>query len=113
MTKLKTAFMAEAFSLLTKKVDSPAAVEMFSLLQHDDMDEALEQLKNREIVKKMGQVLKEISPTMYNALLRDRDLHMVSKLRSMPGNMIVGVVGLGHLEGIEQIWNSAPIVEAK
>ena len=38
-------------------------------------------------------------------LVHERDAYMVEKLYQLEGR-VVGVVGLGHLDGIERLWES-------
>ena len=39
---------------------------------------------------------------VYQALLAERDSYMANSLRNSPGQRIVGVVGIAHMDGIEK-----------
>jgi pheromone shutdown protein TraB len=67
--------------------------------------EDLEQLKNKDILTELIRELSTHYPTLCTHLLHERDLYLAHKLRSLPGPLAVGVVGLGHVEGIKKHWN--------
>ncbi|MCL7029361.1 hypothetical protein MKW94_001821 [Papaver nudicaule] len=47
------------------------------------------------------------APELYQAKVEDRDIHMFTRLRRMEEKLIVGVVGMGHMDGIELLWKRA------
>ena len=47
---------------------------------------------------------RSLPPTMRRILIDERDMVLCDKLRSQKGDCIVGVVGKGHLAGIEKVW---------
>eukprot|EP01100_Stratorugosa_tubuloviscum_P003475 TRINITY_DN1846_c2_g1_i2.p1 TRINITY_DN1846_c2_g1~~TRINITY_DN1846_c2_g1_i2.p1 ORF type:complete len:107 (+),score=30.10 TRINITY_DN1846_c2_g1_i2:198-518(+) len=52
----------------------------------------------------MVQELSAIFPSLLTPLLHERDLYMTYQLRSIQAKKIVGVVGLGHVKGIQNNW---------
>lgn len=65
--------------------------------------ESMEEEKTRRGVGRHAARLRALSPKMAYALIDSRDEWMVRVLRDLEGP-VVGVVGLGHLDGIERIW---------
>lgn len=74
----------------------------FSSIKAED----IESLKNQDILTEMIKELSKQYPTLYTHLLAERDLYLASRLRTMQGPLSVGVVGLGHVEGIRKHWNA-------
>ena len=62
----------------------------------------VEKLKNRNLVRRFVQVMKQAYPEVVNVMLTERDVVMAANLRRCPGKVVVGVVGLAHLDGIEK-----------
>jgi pheromone shutdown protein TraB len=62
----------------------------------------VEKLKNRKLVRRFVQVMKQAYPEVVNVMLTERDVVMAANLRRCPGKVVVGVVGLAHLDGIEK-----------
>jgi hypothetical protein len=63
---------------------------------------AVELLKQRSQVRELVAVMKQQLPEVYQALLAERDSYMANSLRNSPGQRIVGVVGIAHMDGIEK-----------
>jgi len=61
----------------------------------------VEKLKNRELVRKFTTSMKQIWPEILEVMLTERDQFMASNLRRCPGHKVMAVVGLAHLDGIE------------
>lgn len=57
------------------------------------------------MARMMADYMRQVSPEMAAALIDERDEHMVSCLAGLTGR-VVGVVGLAHLEGMEQRWQA-------
>ena len=51
----------------------------------------------------MAAYLKKAAPPVYEAMIGERDQFMARALEVAPGNRVVAVVGLAHVEGIERI----------
>jgi len=63
----------------------------------------IDDLLDRKIVREMRKLQKFI-PELYETLIQNRDEFMFNQLRTCGGNRIVAVVGMGHMDGIEQLW---------
>lgn len=74
----------------------------FSSIKTED----IESLKNQDILTEMIKELSKQYPTLYTHLLAERDLYLAYRLRQLPGPLSVGVVGLGHVEGIKKHWEA-------
>jgi len=67
--------------------------------------EDIENLKNTDIYTQMVEEFTKYLPVLAETLLHERDLFLSTMLKKCPGNKIVAVVGLGHVEGIKKYWN--------
>jgi pheromone shutdown protein TraB len=68
--------------------------------------ERIERHKNRDAVMAGTALLREVYPSGVRVLLDERDDVLTKALRGCTGR-VVGVVGLGHLDGIEKRWAEA------
>jgi pheromone shutdown protein TraB len=71
--------------------------------------EQIESMKNKD---EMTEAIAELSkhfPAFKRHLLDERDLYLCHALRSVRGQVVVGVVGLGHVAGIVEHWHDAQI----
>eukprot|EP01126_Amoeba_proteus_P032789 TRINITY_DN3201_c0_g2_i5.p1 TRINITY_DN3201_c0_g2~~TRINITY_DN3201_c0_g2_i5.p1 ORF type:complete len:192 (-),score=19.21 TRINITY_DN3201_c0_g2_i5:104-679(-) len=69
-------------------------------------DEDIEQLmKDSDLVSKMLEEVAVRFPGMSKPLIDERDQYLSYTLSHAPGPVVVGVVGLGHLKGIQKYWN--------
>ena len=80
-----------------------AAQLVASLFVTEEVDEEMiEELKSRE---KLGDVLEMLAqefPAMKGPLIDERDIYLAQKIREAPGRKLVAVVGAGHTPGIER-----------
>ncbi|KAI3847977.1 hypothetical protein MKW92_021301 [Papaver armeniacum] len=60
----------------------------------------------RSSVRKRQSGIKELRPKLFQVMTEDRDMLMFTKLRGFEGK-VVAVVGMGHMDGIEQLWKRA------
>jgi hypothetical protein len=67
-------------------------------------EEAVEALKDRETVRALVAYTRDAQPAATRVLLDERDDILARALRSAGGSRVVGVVGLAHVDGIEQRW---------
>ena len=63
---------------------------------------AVEALKERASVRALMGTLKTELPEVYRAMIEERDAYMSASLLGCKSKVIVGVVGIGHLDGIER-----------
>jgi len=78
--------------------------ESSSITQED-----IEKLKNHDILAELVKEFSEEFPSIATCFLLERDLYMTNILRKCPGKLIVGVIGIGHLKGIEKMWKQPKI----
>lgn len=72
-----------------------------SLFSVDEVDEkTIEELKEQEKLGDILQVFGEEFPQVKKPLIDERDQYMAQKLREAPGDIVVAVVGAGHVPGI-------------
>lgn len=67
------------------------------------VEEAIERLKNRATVRAMAAYTRQLHPQATRVLLDERDVILADSLYRQRGR-VVGVVGLAHVDGIEQRW---------
>lgn len=68
--------------------------------------EKIEELKEAETLTDMMDEFAKAMPEVKEPLIDERDLYMISKLRDMPGERIVAVVGAGHVPGMKQHFDA-------
>ena len=66
--------------------------------------EDVEKLKNGDMLTEMMEEMAAKFPGTLETIVHERDLYLTGSLRDCPGRIVVGVVGLGHLSGIEEHW---------
>jgi len=70
-----------------------------------DISEAdVERLKNSDVLTELVAELSKVHPELARAILDERDMWLAFALRSCPGRRIVAVVGLGHVAGMQRVW---------
>ena len=62
--------------------------------------EEIEKLKESDALSEAMQMLSEHSPEIKSILIDERDQYMAEKIRQAQGELIVAVVGAGHVNGI-------------
>jgi len=67
-----------------------------------DISVAMEALKERSSVRTLMASLQQELPEVYKAMIEERDAYMTASLLGCGSQTIVGVVGIGHLDGIER-----------
>ncbi|KAL3148392.1 hypothetical protein ABBQ38_013848 [Trebouxia sp. C0009 RCD-2024] len=98
----KSLSIMDALKLLTAsgiKLDP----EMREKFDQNDLTGTVEALKTRRTAQLLIKALRKFNPKLAKALIDDRDEYMVRGLRRLEGR-IVGVVGIGHLDGMERRW---------
>jgi pheromone shutdown-related protein TraB len=67
-------------------------------------EEAIEKLKEGDILESTFTEFAEHSPQLYEALISERDRYMAARLReenvNAPGSRVLVVIGAGHMEGL-------------
>jgi len=66
--------------------------------------EEVEKLKNGDIMTEMMEEMAQKFPGTLETIVYERDRFLTGSIRDCPGDIVVGVVGLGHLKGIEANW---------
>jgi pheromone shutdown-related protein TraB len=73
----------------------------YSVFEADEIDEEqIEALKDREHIGDMMSEFAKALPEVKVPLIDERDQYLMSKIEDSPGNVIVAVVGAGHVEGM-------------
>jgi len=81
---------------------------MWHLIKDSNFDvteDDIEKLKSNDIITELMSEFMNEFPSLANTLITERDMYLSGVLQSAPGQVVVGVVGLGHLRGIVDIWN--------
>lgn len=92
----------------------PPEVERLLKSASNSLEDAIEMIKKPELVRLIVGYWKSLLPQTYHALIEQRDQHMANVLyHKCSGSRIVGVVGMGHLDGIEKNWDILQEAELK
>lgn len=70
------------------------------------LEDAIESFSERGFARKVMEIMTIESPEIMKVLITHRDQVMFKHLRSCQGK-VVGVVGMGHMDGIEKMWKDA------
>eukprot|EP00276_Gloeochaete_wittrockiana_P011447 CAMPEP_0184652764 /NCGR_PEP_ID=MMETSP0308-20130426/10471_1 /TAXON_ID=38269 /ORGANISM="Gloeochaete witrockiana, Strain SAG 46.84" /LENGTH=245 /DNA_ID=CAMNT_0027087837 /DNA_START=167 /DNA_END=901 /DNA_ORIENTATION=+ len=98
---LKSAAQGNA-DVLSHSPPPPALLSM--LAGNMTCSENIEGMKQRSIMRAMNAWMKQSSPDLYRVMVEERDLVLTRALKGCEGERVVGVVGIGHLDGIERNW---------
>ncbi|KAG0610050.1 hypothetical protein M758_7G035100 [Ceratodon purpureus] len=103
--------MSDAMQFFSRPMPSNIAQKMGAANARSQAGNAnpaqmFEQLRNRKIVQEFNEVMERDAPAFTRVLLGERNEAMTKALRNLSGK-VVGVVGLAHLDGIEQLWREA------
>ena len=72
------------------------------------IDSELSMVQNRANVRILTSYMSDAFPPLYKALIAERDEILAASLADAPGDRVVGVVGLAHVDGIERRLERAP-----
>lgn len=70
------------------------------------LEDAIERFSERGFARKVMEIMTIECPEIMEVLITHRDQVMFKHLRSCQGK-VVGVVGMGHMDGIEKMWKDA------
>lgn len=74
-----------------------------SLFDSPEMDEEeLRELRQQDVVTKLMDELGEEFPSLKRVLIDERDLYLAEMIRRVDGNLVVAVLGAGHLPGVRR-----------
>lgn len=65
-----------------------------------------ERMRDRKVVRRFNEEMEKGAPAIYKALVSERNEVMVKALRNLKGK-VVAVVGLAHVDGMEELWQQA------
>ncbi len=74
-------------------------------------EEDVEELKNKDMLEFVLSEMGESFPEIKRTLIDERDAYLAYRIRTAPGNKIVGVVGAGHVPGIRTQWKNPVDIE--
>ncbi len=83
------------------------ASSIAAIFETQDLDEeAIEKLKEKDVLTAAVDEIGQRAPTVKEVLLDERDAYMGKKITDLEGERILAVVGAGHVEGLtEQLRN--------
>ncbi|MDR0912761.1 MAG: TraB/GumN family protein [Methanobrevibacter sp.] len=79
---------------------------IFALFAGDDEIENIEELKNSAKIDEIMEQFKDISPTVYEVLVKERDAYLANSILNIPEEHVIAVVGAGHKPGINKYLNN-------
>ncbi len=65
-------------------------------------DDLIEQMKKQDQLESIMETFTKSFPEIKKRLIDERDIYLSEKIKSAPGNVIVAVVGAGHVPGIQK-----------
>ncbi len=68
-------------------------------------EEDIEKMKREDVLDTLLSEIGESLPEVKQVLIDERDQYLAHKIRNSPGGKIIGVVGAGHIPGIQKYWN--------
>ncbi len=93
-----------AWRMMPAKEKSKTLTYFFSSIfnnQQIDQDQ-IEQFQSRDILSESMREFEDISPTVKQVVVDERDQYLAEKIRHAQGSKIVAVIGAGHLEGVKR-----------
>eukprot|EP00439_Symbiodinium_sp_Y106_P086369 s102_g32.t2 len=66
--------------------------------------DGIEQLRDREMIARLREELKDRGPNVLRVMLHERDELMAKHLLTCGGKRVLAVVGAAHLDGLETHW---------
>ena len=86
---------------------SPEKMQKMSAMGSAFLDEKkLEEMKTRKQCREMVSLLSEFNPKLKEVLLDERDVILCDAIANAPGERVVAVVGMAHMDGIERRWKN-------
>ena len=73
-----------------------------SLFASDDDLKDIEELKEQETLDEIMEYFKEVSPSAYKVLVKERDAYLANSILKIQEDHVIAVVGAGHKEGINR-----------
>ncbi|BBN11620.1 hypothetical protein MPTK1_5g13460 [Marchantia polymorpha subsp. ruderalis] len=95
--------MQDAFRLFGQPMP-PDMAKALGRGQDVSKTELFERFRDRRVVRRFNEEMKKGAPHIHKILVDDRNEIMAKRLRSLPGK-VVAVVGLAHVDGLEQLWH--------
>ena len=101
---------ADKFLTLVEKLDDVERELGIELPQNTDdstskaaLASMVEKLKTRQALDKIMGILKAEAPSIYQAMIGDRDAYMAASIANQADSQVlVAVCGMAHLQGIER-----------
>jgi len=73
-----------------------------SLFASDDDLQDIEELKKQDNLDEIMEYFKEVSPSAYKVLVKERDAYLANSILNIEEDHVIAVVGAGHKEGINR-----------
>ena len=69
-------------------------------------EETVEAMKDRKKIREKFKQMEEFAPELVHGLVNERDKIMADNLKKCKGKVIVAVVGIGHMDGMENYFKN-------
>lgn len=69
-------------------------------------EEKLTELKQKDVLSELMDEMGDTLPDLKRVLIDERDIFLVEKIKTSPGERIVAIVGAGHVEGMKKKFNT-------
>ncbi len=98
--------LRRAFSKLSLREKLGLVKELLELggVTREEIEKEMKELRNEEHLSDVLSALAELSPALYEVLVRERDAYMAAKLLELERRhgSVLAVVGAGHRKGIQE-----------
>lgn len=68
-------------------------------------EEKLSELKEKDMLSELLSEMGESFPEVKRVLIDERDIYLSEKIKACQGNLVVAVVGAGHIAGMKAVFN--------
>ena len=69
-------------------------------------EETVEAMKDRKLIREKFKQMEDFAPDLVEGLVNERDKIMADNLKQCDGKVIVAVVGIGHMDGMEEYFKN-------
>jgi pheromone shutdown-related protein TraB len=73
---------------------------IYGLFAKEELED-IEDLKNEDTLEEIMEYFKDVSPSVYQVLVKERDAYLSKAIQEIPQDHVIAVVGAGHKEGIK------------
>lgn len=91
-------------NLMFRYTPNEKDMEIFQKFGSMDLsnEQYIEKFKTKESVAQLVSLMRRVLPKVAQVMIDERDVILAESIRKAPGQRIVAVVGMAHMDGIEK-----------